>query len=166
MDLDHTLVNSAKYTECDENVTSTVAKYLAAEAHLPTERRSLFRLDHIQMYTKLRPSVREFLRRAAPLWDLWIHTNGTRQAYFLILGLGISMKGTRCRSSVTSSVLAGQDRLFIVHARMHACTHTHTHTHMETHRKIYVPASPLMCIKGACMHAIPCAGVIACTCTH
>ena len=30
----------------------------------------------MQMYTKLRPGVREFLRRAAEKFELWIHTNG------------------------------------------------------------------------------------------
>jgi RNA polymerase II C-terminal domain phosphatase-like 3/4 len=30
----------------------------------------------MQMYTKLRPGVREFLRRTAEKFELWIHTNG------------------------------------------------------------------------------------------
>lgn len=29
-----------------------------------------------QMWTKLRPAVRDFLQRASSLFQLWIHTNG------------------------------------------------------------------------------------------
>ncbi len=32
-----------------------------------------------QMWTKLRPAVREFLQRASSLFQLWIHTNGEAQ---------------------------------------------------------------------------------------
>lgn len=47
------------------------------EARLPHQERSLFRLDRIGMWTKLRPGVRRFLTAAAPHYELWIHTNGT-----------------------------------------------------------------------------------------
>ena len=50
---------------------------LCLEARLPEAERGLFRLDHIGMWTKLRPGVRDFLAAAALLFELWIHTNGT-----------------------------------------------------------------------------------------
>jgi TFIIF-interacting CTD phosphatase-like protein len=78
LDLDHTLVNSSKFSECDEAAVGMMSRVMAAEASMPANQRSLYKLDQIQMYTKLRPGVREFLRKAAPHWELWIHTNGTR----------------------------------------------------------------------------------------
>ena len=51
---------------------------LRSDARLPEGQRGLFRLDHIGMWTKLRPGVRDFLAAAAPLFEMWIHTNGTR----------------------------------------------------------------------------------------
>ena len=44
----------------------------------PTAERSLFKLEHIQMWTKLRPGVRTFLAQAMRYFELWIHTNGNR----------------------------------------------------------------------------------------
>ena len=43
-----------------------------------TAERSLFKLEHIQMWTKLRPGVRTFLAQAKRYFELWIHTNGNR----------------------------------------------------------------------------------------
>lgn len=34
----------------------------------------------LQMWTKLRPGVQDFLARAADCFELWIHTNGSRWA--------------------------------------------------------------------------------------
>ena len=44
----------------------------------PVEERSLFKLDSIGMWTKLRPGVRAMLAQLAPLFQMWIFTNGTR----------------------------------------------------------------------------------------
>ena len=44
------------------------------------EERSLFRLDAIGMWTKLRPGVRAMLAQLAPLFQMWIFTNGNRSA--------------------------------------------------------------------------------------
>ena len=54
-------------------------RQLAAEmANLKPEERSLHRLDAIQMWTKPRPTCREFLQRLANKYVMWIHTNGNR----------------------------------------------------------------------------------------
>jgi RNA polymerase II C-terminal domain phosphatase-like 3/4 len=44
----------------------------------PKEARDLHRLVRLGMWTKLRPGVREFLRRAAAAFELWIYTAGSR----------------------------------------------------------------------------------------
>ncbi len=51
---------------------------LEEEAGWPEQERSLFQLDAIGMWTKLRPGVRALLAQLAPLFQLWIFTNGTR----------------------------------------------------------------------------------------
>jgi hypothetical protein len=58
-------------------VQALEARLRAETARLPAGQRSLFRLDGIGMWTKLRPGVRAFLAAAAQLFELWIHTNGT-----------------------------------------------------------------------------------------
>lgn len=51
---------------------------LQEEVIWPEQERSLFKLDGIAMWTKLRPGVRAMLAQLAPLFQLWIFTNGTR----------------------------------------------------------------------------------------
>lgn len=55
-------------------------RQLQREAGLPAEERRLFRLDHIAMWTVLRPGLRQMLARVAPLFQLWIQTNASRCA--------------------------------------------------------------------------------------
>ena len=51
---------------------------LLEEAGWPEQERSLFKLDRIGMWTKLRPGVRAMLAQLAPMFQMWIFTNGTR----------------------------------------------------------------------------------------
>ena len=51
---------------------------LLEESEKPIEVRQLFKLDAIGMWTKLRPGVRAMLAQLAPLFQMWIFTNGTR----------------------------------------------------------------------------------------
>jgi hypothetical protein len=44
----------------------------------PREQQDLHRLVRMGMWTKLRPGVREFLQRAAELFELWIYTAGSK----------------------------------------------------------------------------------------
>lgn len=79
LDLDHTLVNSARFGEVEPDLAARLEARLAADAGRTTPReRQLHRLPRIGMWTKLRPGAREFLEAAAELFELWIHTNGTR----------------------------------------------------------------------------------------
>lgn len=77
LDLDHTLLNSVKFSEVDVNTELALQQRLKAEREgLPENTRELYRLPALSMWTKLRPGVREFLRQAQELFELWIHTNG------------------------------------------------------------------------------------------
>ena len=79
LDLDHTLINSARFTEVEPEHEAQLRSHLANDAlRLPEEERQLFRLERIQMWTKLRPAVRHFLETAHQHFELWIHTNGNR----------------------------------------------------------------------------------------
>jgi RNA polymerase II C-terminal domain phosphatase-like 3/4 len=44
----------------------------------PKEERDLHRLGRVGMWTKLRPGVRDFLRKAAERFELWIYTAGSK----------------------------------------------------------------------------------------
>jgi RNA polymerase II C-terminal domain phosphatase-like 3/4 len=65
------------FSELEPSVESWLQGRAEADAALSRqENASLFRISGMQMYTKLRPGVREFLRRTAEKFELWIHTNG------------------------------------------------------------------------------------------
>lgn len=71
------------FSELEPSVDAWLQGRAEADAALPhQENRMLFRISGMQMYTKLRPGIREFLRRTAEKFELWIHTNGT---FFLFL---------------------------------------------------------------------------------
>eukprot|EP00878_Enallax_costatus_P015641 GHUV01016386.1.p1 GENE.GHUV01016386.1~~GHUV01016386.1.p1 ORF type:complete len:554 (+),score=207.91 GHUV01016386.1:103-1662(+) len=78
LDLDHTLVNSAKFAEVDGDWEFKLEQLAADQLSRPKELRDLHRLARVSMWTKLRPGVREFLRRAASLFELWIYTAGSK----------------------------------------------------------------------------------------
>jgi len=83
LDLDHTLLHSVMFSELEPSVNAWLEGRAEADAALPQqEKRMLFRISGMQMYTKLRPGVREFLRRTAEKFELWIHTNGTSFFFF------------------------------------------------------------------------------------
>ncbi|XP_011078409.1 RNA polymerase II C-terminal domain phosphatase-like 4 [Sesamum indicum] len=74
LDLDHTLLNSARLPDI------TVEEgYLSQRDALPDAlKSSLFRLDRMQMMTKLRPFVHVFLKEASNLFEMYIYTMGER----------------------------------------------------------------------------------------
>ena len=100
LDLDHTLLNSATVEDCETDcVSALLESRVAAEtqaenasasrvrlrAENPASssaetRRSLHRLAECGLWTKTRPGVRTFLRRAACLFEIHICTAGS-QAY-------------------------------------------------------------------------------------
>ena len=78
LDLDHTLINSARFTEVEPEHEALLRHHMAGEANRLTEDRQIFRIERIQMWTKLRPAVRQFLYAASQQFELWIHTNGNK----------------------------------------------------------------------------------------
>ena len=78
LDLDHTLLNSATFDDCENEAESLQPREKAERAD-PDER-SLYRMDNIGMWTKLRPGVRCFLRQAASMFEIHVLTAGS-QAY-------------------------------------------------------------------------------------
>eukprot|EP00884_Botryococcus_braunii_P005692 jgi/Botrbrau1/15123/Bobra.0283s0002.1 len=160
LDLDHTLVNSSKFSECDHAVLSMLDRVMASEASLPSNQRNLFKLDQIQMYTKLRPGAREFLRKAAPHWELWIHTNGTRtyanairevldptcelfgdriitnsQAAAADAGLAVELSKTFVKG------LEGRERISVIVDDSTSVWSQHPENLLEVERYVYFPSS-------------------------
>lgn len=74
LDLDHTLLNSARLCDIKEEEA-----YLSQRDALPDAlKTSLFRLDRMHMMTKLRPFVHTFLEEACSLFEMYIYTMGER----------------------------------------------------------------------------------------
>ncbi|KAJ8432282.1 hypothetical protein Cgig2_028544 [Carnegiea gigantea] len=61
LDLDHTLLNSAKFTEVDPQHDEILRKKEEQDREKP--RRHLFRFPHMGMWTKLRPGIWNFLEK-------------------------------------------------------------------------------------------------------
>lgn len=76
LDLDHTLLNSTRLIDVTPD-----EEYLKSQTDSLQEdisRGSLFRLDFMNMLTKLRPFVRAFLKEASSLFEMYIYTMGER----------------------------------------------------------------------------------------
>jgi len=79
LDLDYTLLNSARWGEIDQQYAIKLEDHLEREEQgLPPAQRNLHSLEAIQMWTKLRPNCREFLQALSDKYIMWIHTNGNR----------------------------------------------------------------------------------------
>ena len=78
LDLDHTLLNSARWGEVAPADADVLEQHLAREGEVPYEERSLHSLQALQMWTKLRPRCREFLAALSEAYVMWIHTNGNK----------------------------------------------------------------------------------------
>lgn len=76
LDLDHTLLNSAKFTEVDPLHEEILRKKEEQEMDKPF--RHLFRFPHMGMWTKLRPGIWNFLEQASKLFELHVYTMGNK----------------------------------------------------------------------------------------
>jgi RNA polymerase II C-terminal domain phosphatase-like 3/4 len=76
LDLDHTLLNSAKFTEIDPVHEEILRKKEEQDREKP--QRQLFRFPHMGMWTKLRPGIWNFLDRASKLYELHVYTMGNK----------------------------------------------------------------------------------------
>ncbi|BBN00507.1 RNA polymerase II C-terminal domain phosphatase-like 3/4 [Marchantia polymorpha subsp. ruderalis] len=82
LDLDHTLLNSAKFSEIEPEWEHRLRIAEAAERSRTNreslERRELYRFPHMSMWTKLRPGIWKFLARASQLFELHVYTMGNK----------------------------------------------------------------------------------------
>ncbi|XP_021723008.1 RNA polymerase II C-terminal domain phosphatase-like 3 [Chenopodium quinoa] len=76
LDLDHTLLNSAKFSEVDPVHDEILRKKEEQDREKP--RRHLFRFPHMAMWTKLRPGIWNFLEKASKLYELHLYTMGNK----------------------------------------------------------------------------------------
>ncbi|EFJ31009.1 hypothetical protein SELMODRAFT_440109 [Selaginella moellendorffii] len=81
LDLDHTLLNSAKFMEIEQEwdrflrATETIERNKDAKEGT---RRELYRFPYMSMWTKLRPGIWRFLARASQLYELHLYTMGNK----------------------------------------------------------------------------------------
>ncbi|XP_031490042.1 RNA polymerase II C-terminal domain phosphatase-like 3 isoform X2 [Nymphaea colorata] len=76
LDLDHTLLNSAKFVEVDPVHDEILRK--KEDLDRDKSQRHLFRFAHMGMWTKLRPGIWNFLERASKLYELHLYTMGNK----------------------------------------------------------------------------------------
>ncbi|CAN8315958.1 unnamed protein product [Cochlearia groenlandica] len=76
LDLDHTLLNSAKFHEVETAHEAMLRKKEEQEREQPC--RHLFRFSHMGMWTKLRPGIWKFLEKASKLYELHVYTMGNK----------------------------------------------------------------------------------------
>ena len=78
LDLDHTLLNSARWGEMGHSQATFLEDQLEKQETMAFEDVQLHSIEDIQMWTKLRPSCRAFLKALSQKFTMWIHTNGNR----------------------------------------------------------------------------------------
>ncbi|KAJ6945713.1 RNA polymerase II C-terminal domain phosphatase-like 3 [Populus alba x Populus x berolinensis] len=76
LDLDHTLLNSAKFVEVDPVHDEILRKKEEQDREKPY--RHIFRIPHMGMWTKLRPGIWNFLEKASKLFELHLYTMGNK----------------------------------------------------------------------------------------
>lgn len=76
LDLDHTLLNSAKFSEVEPMHDEMLKK--KEEQDREKSHRHLFRFPHMCMWTKLRPGIWKFLEKASKLYELHLYTMGNK----------------------------------------------------------------------------------------
>ncbi|KAI5064813.1 hypothetical protein GOP47_0019508 [Adiantum capillus-veneris] len=128
LDLDHTLLNSARFIEVTSDEDAYLqAVYMVKESISPELRKEtgLYNLHSLQMWTKLRPFVHDFLKEASRLFELHLYTMGERiyaQTIAQILDpLGhlfgsrvISQGESTCRTTKDLDVLLGAESAVII----------------------------------------------------
>lgn len=78
LDIDNTMLHAAFFQNVPEPHASRLPALLEAEQKLLPEQRTLHHMPHLGMWLKLRPFVRQFLRRVSERYTPYIYTAGTR----------------------------------------------------------------------------------------
>ncbi|RVW78037.1 RNA polymerase II C-terminal domain phosphatase-like 3 [Vitis vinifera] len=113
LDLDHTLLNSAKFVEVDPVHDEILRK--KEEQDREKSQRHLFRFPHMGMWTKLRPGIWNFLEKASKLYELHLYTMGNK-LYATEMAKVLDPKGVLFAGRVISKgddgdVLDGDERV-------------------------------------------------------
>uniref|UniRef100_A0A7N0TMQ7 protein-serine/threonine phosphatase n=2 Tax=Kalanchoe fedtschenkoi TaxID=63787 RepID=A0A7N0TMQ7_KALFE len=113
LDLDHTLLNSAKFGEIDPVHEDLLRKKEEQDREKPF--RHLFRFPHMGMWTKLRPGIWNFLEKASKLFELHLYTMGNK-LYASEMAKVLDPKGVLFAGRVISKgddgeVIDGDDRV-------------------------------------------------------
>ncbi|CAK9219826.1 unnamed protein product [Sphagnum troendelagicum] len=105
LDLDHTLLNSAKFAEIEPEWEPRLrAAEFAERTRASREghaQRELYRFPHMGMWTKLRPGIWRFLARASQLYELHVYTMGNK-AYATEMAKVLDPTGTLFAGRVIS----------------------------------------------------------------
>ncbi|CAM6087114.1 unnamed protein product [Calypogeia fissa] len=82
LDLDHTMLNSARFIEVLPEEEAHLAACYSTGGVLgegdPGYINGLHRLNHLQMWTKLRPFAHEFIEAASKICEMYVYTMGER----------------------------------------------------------------------------------------
>lgn len=122
LDLDHTLLHSTRMTDVSEKETAVLHDMLQVQS---ADAPMLFHLGHMNMWTKLRPGIREFLEQAKEHFDLHVFTMGDK-IYAAEMARLLDPSGTLFGGRVASSsdaddsmmkdldVLLGSDNMMVI----------------------------------------------------
>ncbi|KAF7153037.1 hypothetical protein RHSIM_Rhsim01G0067000 [Rhododendron simsii] len=85
LDLDHTLLNLTQLQDVTPDEANSLRVDMLNNKDISNGKVETFRLDSMNMLTKLRPFVRTFLKEASKLFEMGIYTMGKR-SYALQMG--------------------------------------------------------------------------------
>ncbi|KAK9816991.1 hypothetical protein WJX72_007937 [[Myrmecia] bisecta] len=151
LDLDHTLLASTRLTDVDPDCQRKLHGLLELEAQGPESARRLHHLPHMNMWTCLRPFVREFLEAAHERFELQIYTHGDQdyaremarildptRKYF---AERIISAGDSTRKHVKNlDVVLGAEAAALILDDTEGVWPEHRHNLILMHRYIYFPA--------------------------
>lgn len=149
LDLDHTLLNSAQYSELSQEEGSALEAWCAEQgAQAPGP---LHAFPDLRLWTKLRPGVGRFLADAARLFDLAVYTMGDRcyaEAMAALLdpdarlfqGRVISATDSTARSVKDLDVVLGNDRSVLILDDTAAVWPRHRANLMVVPRYVFFPS--------------------------
>ncbi|KAH7436335.1 hypothetical protein KP509_05G014800 [Ceratopteris richardii] len=162
LDLDHTLLNSAKFSDMSDNLNAALREMemeVQRKSHNQPFKKDLISYPKMGMWTKLRPGVWDFLLRASELFELHVYTMGNRTyatemaklldptgALFAgrVISRGDDTETTNSslmlRSKDLDGVLGLESAVIIIDDSEHVWPH-HKHNLLVVERYMYFPSS-------------------------
>lgn len=149
-DLDHTLLNSSQLKDITEAEMPLLENVVKQEAE--AGKASLFLLNHIHMWTKLRPYYSKLLEDASQLFDMHVYTMGER-GYALEMVKLLDPTGTFFGDHIVSKndsisnsvkdldVLIGSEKSVLILDDSPKVWHKHRANVLEVERYHFFPSS-------------------------